>query len=73
MSQRPAWIKRAWTALMEMFVEQARDCGACVLFSTHHTDAVEAFADRVLTISQGRLVDGRYLDRLRRSMPLILG
>ena len=33
--------------------------GACVLFSTHHREAAEAFAERTLDISQGRLVDDR--------------
>jgi energy-coupling factor transporter ATP-binding protein EcfA2 len=47
----------AWAALMELVVEQARHYGACVVFSTHHAEVVETFASRVLTISQGRLVD----------------
>ena len=29
--------------------------GACVVFSTHHAEVVEAFASRVLTLSQGRI------------------
>jgi energy-coupling factor transporter ATP-binding protein EcfA2 len=49
----------AWTTLMDMIVRQARRSGACVLFSTHHFETVAAFADRVLTISDRRLVDGR--------------
>jgi len=48
----------AWVALLTLIVEEARRNGACVLFSTHHEEAAEAFADRTLRISEGRLVDG---------------
>ncbi len=51
----------AWTALMKYVVEEAGECGAGVIFSTHHHEVVEAFADRVLTLSQGRIVDDRVL------------
>ena len=49
----------AWVALMELILAEASQNGACVLFSTHHTEAAEAFAHRTLIISQGRLVDDR--------------
>ena len=49
----------AWTSLMELVVEEARQSGACVLFSTHHTEVADAFAGRTLRIDQGRLVDER--------------
>ena len=51
--------QRAWTALMDVIVGQARESGACVLFSTHHKEAALAFADWVVVISKGRLVDER--------------
>jgi energy-coupling factor transporter ATP-binding protein EcfA2 len=49
----------AWTRLMWLIVEQAHDDGACVLFSTHHDEVVEAFAGRRLGLSGGRLTDAR--------------
>lgn len=49
----------AWTALMQLVVDQAREDGACVLFSTHHDEVVEAFAKRRLRLSDGRLTDDR--------------
>lgn len=49
----------AWARLMELVVAEANRNGACVLFSTHHPEAADAFAGRTLTISQGRLVDDR--------------
>jgi energy-coupling factor transporter ATP-binding protein EcfA2 len=49
----------AWTALMQMVVEQAREDGACVLFSTHHDEVLEAFANRRLRLADGRLTDDR--------------
>ena len=49
----------AWTRLMQLIVEQAREDGACVLFSTHHDEVVEAFASRHLRLSEGRLTDAR--------------
>jgi len=39
----------------------AGDCGACVVFSTHHHEVVETFAGRALTLSQGRIIDDRLL------------
>ena len=53
--------RQAWAALMEFVVEEAGDSGACVVFSTHHDVVVDAFADRVVTLSQGRIVDDRLL------------
>ncbi|MCY2988102.1 MAG: ATP-binding cassette domain-containing protein [Planctomycetota bacterium] len=47
----------AWVRLMQLIVEQAREDGACVLFSTHHDEVVEAFASRDLRLSEGRLTD----------------
>jgi ABC-type ATPase involved in cell division len=32
-----------------------------VVFSTHHAEVVEAFASRVLTLSQGRISNDRLL------------
>ena len=51
----------AWAALMEFVVEEAGNSGACVVFSTHHAEVVEAFAGRVLTLSHGRIADDRLL------------
>ena len=51
----------AWAALMEFVVEGASNSGACVVFSTHHAEVVEAFASRVLTLSHGRIADDRLL------------
>ena len=51
----------AWAALMEFVVEEAGNSGACVVFSTHHVEVVEAFASRVLTLSQGRVANDRLL------------
>jgi energy-coupling factor transport system ATP-binding protein len=51
----------AWLALMQLVAEEARALDACVVFSTHHTEVVEAFAGRVLTISQGSISDDRLL------------
>ena len=53
--------RQAWAALMDFVVEEAGSSGACVVFSTHHEEVVEAFASRVLTLSQGRIVDDRLL------------
>ncbi|MGI6418216.1 MAG: ABC transporter ATP-binding protein [Thermoguttaceae bacterium] len=47
----------AWSALMELVVAEARESEACVLFSTHHGEAADAFASRRLRIDEGRLVD----------------
>jgi energy-coupling factor transporter ATP-binding protein EcfA2 len=52
---------RAWAALMDFVVQEASSSGAGVVFSTHHDEVVEAFAGRVLTLSQGRIVDDRLL------------
>jgi energy-coupling factor transport system ATP-binding protein len=49
----------AWTALMQTVVDQAREAGSCVLFSTHHDEVLEAFANRRLRLSDGRLTDDR--------------
>ena len=49
----------AWTALMRLIVDESRRNEGCVLFSTHHREAAEAFADRILTIADGTLVDER--------------
>ena len=38
----------AWVALMELFVEEAARSRACILFSTHHVEAADAFASRIL-------------------------
>jgi energy-coupling factor transporter ATP-binding protein EcfA2 len=46
----------AWVSLMELVIEEARRCGACVLFSTHHDEAAAAFASRALRITQENLV-----------------
>ncbi len=53
--------RRAWTALMDVVVDQARECGAAVLFSTHHAEVTAAFANRELLIREGKLVDDRVL------------
>ncbi len=53
--------RQTWTALMEFVVEEAGNCGACVVFSTHHHEVVETFASRAITLSQGRIVDDRLL------------
>jgi len=53
--------RHAWAALMEFVVEEAGKVGTCVVFSTHHAEVVEAFAGRVLTLSDGRIVDDRLL------------
>ena len=53
--------REAWAALMDFVVEEAANSGACVVFSTHHEEVVEAFASRVLTLSQGRIADDRLL------------
>ncbi|MGD9126201.1 MAG: ABC transporter ATP-binding protein [Planctomycetia bacterium] len=49
----------AWIALMEFILEEAAPCGAGVVFSTHHAEVVELFADRVVTLTEGRIVDDR--------------
>jgi energy-coupling factor transporter ATP-binding protein EcfA2 len=53
--------RHAWAALMEFVVEEADKFGACVVFSTHHAEVVQAFAGRVLTLSQGRIINDRLL------------
>ncbi len=53
--------QKAWVSLMELVVEEAAFCGACVVFSTHHYEVVEAFANRALTLERGRIVDDRVL------------
>jgi energy-coupling factor transporter ATP-binding protein EcfA2 len=51
--------RNAWTALMDFIVEEAAEYGATIVFSTHHIDTADAFAGRVITLSQGRIVDDR--------------
>ena len=53
--------RHAWAALMEFVMEEADRFGACVVFSTHHAEVVEAFASRVLTLWQGRIIHDRLL------------
>ena len=53
--------RRAWAALMEFVLEEAGRFGACVVFTTHRAEVVDAFAGRVLTLAQGRIVDDRVL------------
>ena len=53
--------RHAWAALMEFVVEEAGKCGASVVFSTHHAEVVEAFAGRVLRLSEGRIIHDRLL------------
>jgi energy-coupling factor transporter ATP-binding protein EcfA2 len=53
--------RQAWTALMEFVVEEAGNCGACVVFSTHHHEVVETFAGREITLLQGKIVNDRLL------------
>jgi energy-coupling factor transport system ATP-binding protein len=53
--------QRSWAALMEVVVEEAEKSGACVVFSTHHAEVVEAFAGRVLRLSEGRIIHDRLL------------
>ena len=53
--------RRAWAALMEFVLEEAGQSGACVLFTTHHADVMDAFAGRVVTLAEGRSVDDRVL------------
>ncbi len=53
--------RKTWTTLMEYVADEADACGAAVLFSTHHHEVVDAFADRVLTLSEGRIADDRLL------------
>ena len=48
--------QRSWAALMEFVVEEAEQSGACVVFSTHHAEVVEAFAGRVLRLSEGKII-----------------
>jgi energy-coupling factor transport system ATP-binding protein len=53
--------RQSWIALMEFVVEEAGNCGACVVFSTHHHEVVETFAGRSITLSQGRITNDRLL------------
>jgi energy-coupling factor transporter ATP-binding protein EcfA2 len=47
--------RRHWVSLMEIVTEEARRSGAGVVFSTHHSEVVDAFADRVWRLSNGAL------------------
>jgi energy-coupling factor transporter ATP-binding protein EcfA2 len=51
--------QESWVALLDLVAEQAAANGTAVLFTTHHREAVEAFADRVITLSR---VDGGDVD-----------
>jgi energy-coupling factor transporter ATP-binding protein EcfA2 len=51
----------AWIALMDTVVNQALDRQSAVVFSTHHKEAANAFADRVITLCEGRIADDRIL------------
>ena len=47
------------------FIEQARDDGYCVLFSTHIMSEVERLADRVAILHRGRILADDTLEGLR--------
>ncbi len=49
------------------FVEQARDEGRCVLFSTHIMSEAERLCDRVAILHQGRILADDSLDALREA------
>ncbi len=49
------------------FIEQARDDGYCVLFSTHIMSEVERLADRVAILHRGRILADDTLDGLREA------
>ena len=47
------------------FIEQARDDGYCILFSTHIMSEVERLADRVAIMNRGRILADDTLEGLR--------
>jgi ABC-type thiamine transport system ATPase subunit len=50
---RPAWTC-SWRAVMQS-IEQLRDQGQCILFSTHIMREVERVCNRVAILSRGRI------------------
>lgn len=40
----------AWVELLDLVLETAAEAGAGVLFATHHSEAADAFADRVIDL-----------------------
>ena len=54
---------RAVRALIEGF----RDSGRCVLFSSHIMQEVAALCDKVVVMSQGRIIHNGTLDELREA------
>ena len=53
--------------LFEM-VEEQRDAGACVLYTTHYMEEAERLCDELAIIDHGKLIAGGSLDELRRSV-----
>jgi energy-coupling factor transporter ATP-binding protein EcfA2 len=51
--------QESWVALLDLVAEQAAADGTAVVFTTHHREAIDAFADRVLTLPRGELGDAR--------------
>ena len=47
------------------FVEQARDDGACILYSTHVMSEAERLCDRIGILHEGRLLAEGSLDELK--------
>jgi energy-coupling factor transporter ATP-binding protein EcfA2 len=53
--------RQAWINLMHCVLDDAERQGACVVFSTHHHEVWEAFANRRITLAGGRIIDDRLL------------
>jgi len=49
----------AWVDLLDLVVETAAEAGAGVLFATHHSEAADAFADRVIDLPDREADHGR--------------
>jgi sodium transport system ATP-binding protein len=54
------------TRAMRRFMNQLRDEGRCVLFSSHIMQEVGALCDRIVVIAKGRVVADETPDALRR-------
>ena len=48
-------------SVLDCFLDEGGGPEACVVFSTHHHEVMEAFAGRVITLSEGRIVDDSLL------------
>ncbi|MHC9543401.1 MAG: ABC transporter ATP-binding protein [Vulcanimicrobiota bacterium] len=51
--------QESWLSLMDIVACKSRKNNLTVIFSTHHHEAVDAYADRVIYLKEGRTADER--------------